>query len=332
MIDRRTFHRILGSGVLGAGTIGVRAQPANRVYRVGILRPTPAPPTLDPVSAEVVMSEAFARMGYLEGRNFHLLQRYADGDPQRLPALARDLVQQRVDVILAVAPAAVRATLEATTTIPIVFFGNFDPVAAGFVQSLARPGRNVTGVLITPEGTLGAKKLELMKAAVPSARRVAVLGAEDPAMGRLQMPELQHAAAALGLDLPLIAVRNRDFGDAFKRIVAARPDALFVMADTYFWSARRPVIAQTLQHRLASMWEWREQVQDGGLMSYGTSVIARWEQVASYVDRMLKGAKPGETPVDQPTNLGLALNLATAKAIGLEIPRSLLLRADEVIQ
>jgi putative ABC transport system substrate-binding protein len=257
MIDRRTFHRLLG-GVLGALAIGVRAQPANRVYRVGVLRPTPAPPTLDPVSAEVVMAKAFARVGYPEGRNFHLDQRYADGDPQRLPALARDLVQQRVDVIVAVSPAAVRAALEATTAIPIVIFGNFDPVAAGFAQSLARPGRNVTGVLIAPEGTLGAKKLELLKLAVPSARRIAVLEAEDPAAGRLQMPELQKAATALGLDLRLISVRNRDIGDAFRRIVATRPDALFVLADTYFWSVRRPVIAQTLQHRLASMWEWRE--------------------------------------------------------------------------
>ncbi len=331
MTDRRTFHRIL-CGMLCASQIGVHAQPANRVYRVGVLRPTPPPPTLDPVSAEVVWAQSFARMGYQEGRNFHLDQRYADGDSQRLLALARDLVQQRVDVIVAVSPSAVRAALEATTTIPIVFLGNFDPVAAGFVESLARPGRNVTGVLIAPEGTLGAKKLELLKLAVPSARRVAVLGAEDPATSRLQMLELQQAAPALGLDLALTSVRNRDIGDAFKRIVGTKPDALFVMADSYFWSARRPVIAQTLRHRLASMWEWREQVQDGGLMSYGTSVIGRWEQVAFHVDRMLKGAKPGETPVDQPTNLGLALNLATAKAIGLMIPQSLVLRADEVIR
>ena len=331
MTDRRAFHRILASA-LCAGTIGVRAQPADRVYRVGVLRPTPAPPTLDAVSAEVVWANAFARMGYQEGRNFHLDQRYADGDPKRLLSLARDLVQQRVDVIVAVNPGAVRAALEATTTTPIVFFGNFDPVAAGFVQSLARPGRSVTGVLIAPEGTLGAKKLELLKLAVPSARRVTVLEAEDPAMGRIQMPELQQAAPALGLDLALVTVRNRDIGDAFKRIVATKPGALFVMADTWFWSGRRPVIAQTLQHRLASMWEWREQVQEGGLMSYGTSLVARWEQVASYVDRILKGAKPGETPVDQPTKLGLALNLATAKAVGLELPQSLVLRADEVIR
>lgn len=330
MTDRRTFHRILGSA-LCAGALGVRAQPANRVYRVGVLRPTPAPPTPDPVSAEVVWAKAFARMGYMEGRNFHLDQRYADGDPLRLAALARDLVQQQVDVIVAVS-VAVRAAMEATSTIPIVFFSAFDPVAAGYVQSLARPGRNVTGVLTTPEGTLGAKKLELIRAAVPAARRIAVLEAEDPAVGRLQMPELQQAAKALGLDLPQISMRNRDFGDAFQRIAATRPDALFVMADTYFWSVRKPVIAQALQRRLPSMWEWREQVQQGGLMSYGASLVERWEKVASYVDRVLKGAKPDEMPVDQPTNLGLALNLATARSIGLQVPQSLLLRADEVIR
>jgi putative ABC transport system substrate-binding protein len=268
----------------------------------------------------------------VEGRNLHLEHRYSNGDAGLLQANARDLVQQRVDVIVPVSPSGVRAAMEATTTIPIVFFANQDPVASGFVQSLARPGRNVTGVLIAPDGTLGAKKLELLKAAVPSARRVAVLESEDPAAGRIQMPELQQAATTLGIDLPLISLRNRDVGEAFQRIVATRPDALFVMADTYFMINRRPIIAQTLQRRLASMWEWREQVQDGGLMSYGSSVVSRWEQVASCVDRILKGAKPGETPVDMPTNLGLALNLATAKSIGLEIPQSVVLRADEVIR
>lgn len=331
MTSRRTVHRILGS-MLAARAMGVRAQPAGRTYRVALLRPTPAPPTLDSVSAEVVLAKAFARMGYAEGRNFHLEHRYGDGDPRRLQALARDLVQQRVDVIVAVTPSGVRAAMAATTSIPIVFFVNQDPIAAGFVQSLARPGSNVTGVLIAPKGTLGAKKLELLKAAIPAVRRVAVLESGDPAIGRVQLPELEQAANKLGMDVPLITLRNGDFGDAFKRVVATMPDAVFIMADSYFMINRGPVIAQTLQQRLASMWEWREQVQDGGLMSYGTSLVSRWEQVASCVDRILKGAKPGETPVDMPTNLGLALNLATARAIGLEIPQTVVLRADEVIR
>ncbi|MEP7297069.1 MAG: ABC transporter substrate-binding protein [Burkholderiales bacterium] len=331
MTSRRTFQRFLGS-TLGAGALGVLAQPASRSYRVSLLRPTPAPPTLDSVSAEVVLAKAFARMGYAEGHNFHLEHRYGNGDPLRLQALARELVQQRVDVIVAVTPSGVRAAMEATTSIPIVFFVNQDPIAAGFVQSLARPGSNVTGVLIAPEGTLGAKKLELLKAAIPSARRVTVLESGDPAIGRVQMPELEQAASKLGMDVPLITLRNGDYGDAFKRVVATRPDAVFVMADSYFMINRGPVIAQTLKHRLASMWEWREQVQDGGLMSYGTSLVSRWEQVASCVDRILKGARAGETPVDMPTNLGLALNLATAKTIGIDIPQALVLRADEVVR
>jgi putative ABC transport system substrate-binding protein len=331
MTSRRTFHRILG-GLLVAGPAEVRGQSAGRSYRVGLLRPTPAPPRLDSVSAERVLAEAFARMGYAEGRNFHLEHRYGGGDAQRLRAHARDLVQQRMDVIVAVTPSGVRAAMEATTTIPIVFFVNQDPVAAGFVHSLGRPGGNVTGVLIAPEGTLGAKKLELLKAAIPLARRVSVLESGDPAVSRAQLPELQQAAAQLGLELPSFALHQGDIGDAFKRIVASKPDALFVMADSYFMINRGPVIAQALQHRLGSMWEWREQVQDGGLMSYGSSLVSRWEQVAFCVDRLLKGARPGETPVDMPTNLGFALNLGTARAIGLEIPQSVVLRADEVVR
>lgn len=331
MTNRRTFHRLLG-GLLGACGMAVPAQSAGRVFRVGLLRPTPAPTTLDAVSAELVLARAFARMGYREGGDFHLEHRYGNGDPQRLQAHARDLAQQQVDVIVAVTPSGVRAAMEATGTIPIVFFVNQDPVAPGFVQSLARPGRNVTGVLIAPEGTLGAKKLELLKATLPAARRVAVLESGDAAVSRAQLPELQQAAARLGLELPSVGLRNGDFGEAFKRVVALRPDALFVMADSYFMINRAPVIALALQHRLPSMWEWREQVQEGGLMSYGTSLVSRWEQVATCVDRLLKGAKAGETPVDMPTNLGFAVNLATAKAIGVEVPQSVVLRADEVVR
>ena len=331
MTSRRSFHRIIGS-TLGAGMFGVRAQSANRLQRVALLRATSAPKSPDSVSSEVILAKAFARMGYVEGQNFHLEHRYAEGDPSRLQALARELVQQQVDVIVAVAPSAVRAAMEASKTVPIVFFINQDPIASGFVQSLARPGRNVTGVLIAPEGTLGAKKLELLKASIPSMRRVALLDSGDPAVLRAQLPELQEAAAKLNVDLPLISLRNGDFGDAFKRVDATKPDALFVMADSFFMINRGPVIALALQHRLASMWEWREQVQDGGLMSYGTSIVSRWEQAAGCVDRILKGAKPGEVPVDMPTNLGFALNLATAKSIGLEVPQSVVLRADEVVR
>ena len=269
MTNRRTFHHILGS-LLGASVAGVRAQPSNRLYRLGMLRGTGAPSAPNAFSAEVLLSKGLARLGYVEGRNLHLEYRYGDGDPPRLHSLARDLAQQGVDVILAVGSPAIRAAMEATTTIPIVFFNNSDSVAAGFVQSLARPGRNVTGVLITSEGTLGAKKLELLKAVVPSAHRAAVLGS-DESIARTQMPELQQAATTLGIDLTLITLRNRDIGEAFQRIVATKPDVLFIIAESYFMINRRPVISHTLQYRLPSTCEWREQVQDGGLMSYGPS-------------------------------------------------------------
>ena len=330
MISRRTFQRILG-GVLAAHAMGVRSQPAGRAYRVALLRPTPAPPTLDSVSAEVVLAKAFARMGYAEGRNFHLEHRYGDGDPQRLQAHARELVQERVDVIVAVTPSGVRAAMAATTSIPIVFFVNQDPIAAGFVQSLARPGSNVTGVLIAPEGTLGAKKLDLLKAAIPSARRVTVIESGDPAISRVQMPELEQAASKLGMDVPLVTLRNGDYGDAFKRVVATKPDAVFVMADSYFMINRGPIIAQTLKHRLASMWEWREQVQDGGLMSYASDLADLYRKGARYVARIFNGENPGELPIEQPSKYELAINMITAKRMGLEIPTSVLARADEVI-
>ncbi len=332
MISRRKFQQTAG-GIFCAATLGVRAQPANRVYRVALLRPTAAPPTLDPVSAEVILAKAFARMGYQEGRNFHLEHRYGDGDPQRTAgncARTRSTTGGRDHGGIADRAAGrdrgdqqLYPSSSSATSIR-------SPPAS--CKACARPGRNVTGVLASPEGTLGAKKLELLKAAIPTARRIVVLESEDPAASRIQMPELQRAASTLGVELPLISIRNGDLDDAFKRIVATKPDALFVIANTYLIIHRAPVIAQAIKHRLASMWEWREQVQDGGLMSYGTSVVSRWEQAATCVDRILKGAKPGDTAVDMPTNLGLVLNLVTAKMIGLQIAQSLVLRADEVIR
>ena len=331
MTDRRSFLRYAAGAVATAG-VDVFAQPAERQYRVGVLRPTAAPKAPDPVRTEIRFPRMLAQMGYVEGRNLSFELRYAAGDLKRLPAMARELVEKRMDVIVAVGAAAVRATTAATSSIPIVMWGNFDPVAEGFVASLARPGGNVTGVLIASEGTFGAKKLELLKEAVPSARRIAVLAPEDPASAKAQLPELQRAANALSVEIPLFAVRGGDIDGVFARIAASKSDAIFFLASTYFMVDRRPWIAQALQSRLPAMWEWREQVVDGGLMSYGTSLESRIQRIADYVGRILKGANPGEIPIDMPTKFGLTLNLATAKAIGLTFPQSLLLRADEVIQ
>ena len=327
MIDRRTFVCTAAAAFAVAG-LDAFAQPAGRVYRVGILRSTAPPKSVDRFTAESVLPVALAKMGYVIGRNLVIEWRYADGDLLRLQVLARELVQMQVDVIIAVAGVAIRAAKEATVTIPIIIFGNFDPVAAGYVASLARPGRNVTGVLIAPNGTLAAKKMELLKEAVPRAKRIAVLSPEDPSSLQEQLPELRSAAAALGIVPAVITVRNNDYVDAFARIAATRPDALFVIASTYFVRDRRPIIELTRKYRLPAIWEWREQVEDGGLMAYGSSLSARYQRIAEYADQILRGASPGELPVDQPTKFELVINLTTAKALGLTISKSLLVRAD----
>ena len=331
MMDRRAFVRTI-AGILAAARFDAGAQPADRLYKVGILRPTAPPKSGDRVAAEFLLPAALAKLGYAEGRNLIVEWRYAKGEVQRVPALAHELVQIRVDVIVAIAAAAALAAKKATATIPIIFFLNVDPVAAGFVASLARPGRNVTGVLIAPEGTLGAKKLELLKEAVPRARRVAVLASEDPHSLEVQMPELRQAAATLGIELAVVTVHNNDYADAFARIAATRPDALFVVAETYFVRDRRPIIDLATKYRLPAIWEWPEQVEDGGLLAYGSSLSERYQRVGEYIDRILKGANPGDLPVDQPTTFELAINLKTAKAIGLALPQSLLLRADKLIE
>ena len=327
MIDRRTFVCTAAAAVAVAG-LQAYAQPAGRVYRVGILRSTAPPKSVDRFTAESVLPVALGKMGYVIGRNLVIEWRYADGDLQRLPVLARELVQMQVDVIIAVAGVAIRAAKEATVTIPIIFLGNLDPVAAGYVASLARPGRNVTGVLIAPNGTLAAKKLELLKETVPRAKRIAVLAPEDATISPSQLLELQPAAAALGIKLSAVTVRNNDYADAFARIATTRPDALFFLATPNFMRDRSAIIDLTLKHLLPAIWEWREQVEDGGLMAYGSSFLERYQRIAEYVDRILRGANPGELPVDQPTKFGLVINLTTAKALGLTISKSLLLRAD----
>jgi putative ABC transport system substrate-binding protein len=331
MIGRRAFIRAAGSA-FAAATLDVFAQPTARVYRVGVLRPTSPLKSADRVTGEFLIPAALGRLGYVDGRNLVIEWRYAEGNLQRLPVIAGELVRMPVDLIVAIGGAALRAAKEATTTIPIIFFGNFDPVAADYVASLSRPGRNVTGVLIAPDGTLAAKKLELLTETVPRVRRIAILAAEDPTSSKEQLPELRRAAGKLGVELELVAVRNGDYRDAFVRIAATRPDALFVLADTHFVFDRKIIVDLASKYRLPAVWEWREQVEDGGLMAYGSSLSERYQRIAEYIDRVFKGANPGELAVDQPTKFELVINLKTAKAIGLTIPQSVRVRANDVIQ
>ena len=325
-MDRRAFLSLLGLGTLGA--VGVpraaEAQKPGRIYRLGILRPT-AP------EKQTAIQTALSELGWIEGQNLTIEQRFADGKLDQLPIMAGELVGLRMDAILAVGLAAGRAAKAATTTIPLVMWGNSDPVAAGFVTSMARPGGNITGILIASEGTLGAKKLELLKEAVPRATRVALLVPEDPSVSA-QQQELQKAAASLGVKLVVVTVRGGDYERAFATMVAERATALFVAAATYFVTDRKRIIALAAKHRLPAMYEWPAQVADGGLMAYGSDQAALIRRIAAYIDQIFKGTRPGDLPFEQPTTFELVINLKTARALGLTLPPALLARADRVIE
>jgi ABC-type uncharacterized transport system substrate-binding protein len=327
-LQRRAFIAVLAVGAARVG--GAAAQPTG-VHRLGILAPTEAPRQSDPHSATGSLPSYLEELGYVRGRSLILEQRYAAGRLANLSALARELVRIRVEAIVAIGSSATRAAKAATSTIPIVFLGNIDPIATGLVKSLARPEANVTGVLIAPAGTLAGKKLELLKEAVPRASRIAFLSHEDPGV-RGQEQETRAAAEALGITLPVTRVVGGDFERAFTALVADRPDALFVAASTYFMRDRRRIIELATRHRLPAMYEWPQQVEDGGLMSYGSDLAAVTRRLARYVDRIFKGARPGDLPVEQPTELQLVVNLRTARALRLSLSPALLARAARVIE
>lgn len=328
-MHRRLFLGLLAVGAARAG--GAAAQPAAGPHRVGILAPTGAPPASDPHSATGSLPKYLEELGYVRGQNLILEQRYAAGRLEDLPAMARDLVRLRLHAIVTIGSSATRAARAATSTVPIVMLGNFDPIAIGLVKSLAKPEANVTGVLIAPAGTLAGKKLELLKEAVPRATRIAFLTHEDPGL-RAQERETQAAAAMLGVTLTLTRLRGGDYEGAFVTMMAGRPDALFVAASTYFMRDRKQIIELAARHRLPAIYEWPEQVQDGGLMSYGGDLERTTRRVAEYVDRILKGARPGDLPIEQPTALQLVINLKTARALGLSLSQGLVARADRVIE
>ncbi|MFN0182895.1 MAG: ABC transporter substrate-binding protein [Aquabacterium sp.] len=304
------------------------AQGAERVIRVGMLWPTARPSVIG-----TLLPRTLGELGYVEGRNLVIERRYADGDLARLPVLARELVVAKVDVVVAVGAAAVRACKDASTTLPIILFGNFDPVVLGLVPNLARPGGNVTGVVFAPDGTLAGKQMELLKSVVPRATRVAYLAPDaEHLANNLQVNEARTAAAALDIELVVVALQGSDYAQAFAAIMAQRVQALYVAASPRFETDRKQIIDQAAKHRLPAIYEWRRQVVDGGLMTYSTSQYDLYQRVASYIDRIVKGAKPGDLPIERPKRFELVINLKTAKALGLSLPQSLLLRADEVIE
>jgi putative ABC transport system substrate-binding protein len=274
-------------------------------------------------------------LGYVEGRNFVLEFRDAEGKLERLPALAAELVALKVDVIMVGGTLAALAAKQATTTIPIVFASAVDPVADGLVTSLARPGGNVTGLsALAPE--LAGKRLELLKQAVPGVGRVAVLW-QPGGFGERTVNDLRReadvAARALGVRLQFFEARGPDdFDRAFSDMANARASATTLLGGTMFLIERRRLVDLAAKNRLPAVYGLREYVDAGGLMSYGPNNADLFRRAATYVVKILKGAKPGDLPVEQPTKFELVINLKTAKALGITIPQSVLGRADEVIQ
>jgi putative ABC transport system substrate-binding protein len=327
-MNRRAFLGSLTGGLLAVPLVA-EAQEAAKVARIGWLTP----------DREVVRYQAFLQglrdLGYVEGHNVVIEYRSAEGRLERLPALAAELVSLKVDVIVARATVAALAAKQATRTIPIVFPTVSDPVATGLVTSFARPGENVTGLsFFTPE--LVGKSMELLKEAVPGVSRIAVLW-QPPAFaehqGKALLKAAEVAARTLGVRLQVVEARGPDdFERAFSEMTGARADALVVLTSATFAQARRRLVDLTAKSRLPAMYPLREYVDAGGLMSYGPNVLDQFRRAAIYVDKILKGAKPGDLPIEQPTKFDLVINLKTAKALGLTIPPSLLQRADQVIE
>ena len=327
-MDRRTFLAGTGAVVLAA-PLAAKAQQAGNVPRVGIL-------LLSDVSKQSVgdpFREGLRELGYVDGRTIAIEYRSAEGKEERFPALASELVHLRVDVIFATVAAAVRAAQRATTAIPIVAVVN-DPVGAGFVASVARPGGNVTGLSMMSPEVVG-KQLELLRQVVPKVSRVAVLA--NPANPG-SAPQLRHAevaAKALGMRLQYLEARSpSEINSAFAAITKERTGALIVLLDpTLARTAQREQIAGlAARSHLPTMFALKLHVDAGGLMSYGADIFYLYRRTAIYVDKILKGAKPADLPVEQPTKFEFVINLKTAKALGLTIPPSLLARADEVIE
>jgi putative tryptophan/tyrosine transport system substrate-binding protein len=276
--------------------------------------------------------QGLSETGYAEGQNLVIEYRWAEGRYDRLPGLAADLVTRKVDVIVAAGgtPAA-RAAKSATSTIPIIF-NSADPVGAGLVASFARPGGNLTGVsLLTIE--LMAKRLELLSELVPQARVIALLvNPTNPITERITS-DVQEAAHTKGVQLLILkASSESEIDAAFASLVQQHADALVVSTDPFFGSRREQLVALALRHAVPAIYEWREFAAAGGLISYGPSLMAAVRQVGIYAGKILKGEKPADLPVQQPTRFELVINLKTAKALGLTVPQTLLARADEVIE
>jgi putative ABC transport system substrate-binding protein len=313
-------------GVLAA-PLPAGAQQAGKVPRIGVLSPSAEP---DPQTE--ALKQGLRELGWIEGQNVGLEYRYANNKLEHLPNLAVELVRLKVDVIVTRGEAGIRAARDATSTTPIVMATSGDPVGTGLIASLSRPGGNMSGLsLLAPD--LGGKRMELLKETAPKVSRVGILWNPTNAVKALELKSTEVAAKALGVIVTSNEVRApKDFDRAFAAIAEERPSALITLSDPLTRGHKTQIAEFAVKSRLPMIAELREFAEAGGLMTYGASLLDLSRRAATYVDKILKGAKPSDLPIEQPTKFELVINLKTAKALALTIPQSLLVRADEVIR
>jgi putative ABC transport system substrate-binding protein len=328
MLDRRTF--LAGSGaVLLAGSLTAQAQQAAKVYRIGVLSGSSAASSK---SGMEQFREGLRQLGYVEGQNIIIEYRWAEGQLNRLPQFATDLTRIAPDLIIAVASQAAVAAHEATTSIPIVMILVGDPVYLGLAASLARPGKNLTGLTsFGPE--LVAKQLSLLTEAVPNVKRIAILLNPGNRLNPPWLKDLEAAARTLAVQLQVLNIAGPDdVATAFRDLVKGRAGAILVATDQVVSLQAAQINALALSNRLPTISGSQALMDAGGLMTYWIDVLALFRRAPSYVDKILKGAKPGDLPIEEPTKFEFIINLKTAKALGLTIPQALLVRADKVIE
>jgi putative ABC transport system substrate-binding protein len=328
---RREFITLCG-GTVATWPLAARAQqPAGRVYRVGFLSIAFREQVLYAIKA---FEEGLRSLGYRVGENVTIEYRFGNAEIQRLPALAADLVRTGVDVIIAAGGGqSTGAAMKATTTIPIVMTTSVDPVSAGFVTSFARPGGNVTGLAVDAGGEILAKRFELLKETLPNLSRVGILFNPDVAAARSRLTSMTEIAPTLGLTTIPVEARGLDaLEQAFAILVRERAQAFVVQGDAVLFNYRSQIAEMALRNRLPAASVQRELAEAGFLLTYGADLRDLYRRSAVFADKIFKGAKPADLPVEQPTKFELVINLKTAKALGVEVPASLLLRADQVIE
>jgi len=327
-MDRRAFIALVGGNIFAAPLIA-DAQQAAKVYRIGYLSGNPPSDTQPALEG---FRTRLRDLGYREGHNLLIESRYAEGRYEQLPQLVADLIRLKVDLLFTYGTPGTVAAKNATVTIPIVFGAVADPLAAGIVRTLTRPGENVTGVT-TNNPELSAKRMSLLREVVPSASRVAILAnPEFPATSQMKA-ETRLAAPSLGIDLQLFEVREpKEIPKAFRAITAAKAHAVVVLPDAMFIAQRQQIVELAAKSRIPAMYHLRQFVEAGGLISYGVDYVESFQQAAILVDKILKGAKPSDLPVEQPWRFILAVNLKTANTLRLTIPQTILVRADQVTE